>query len=215
MKLRTNLRRLFILALLILGTPSVYSLIIGSGVVILGQLIHFISAGYLVKRDELITAGPYQFVRHPFYVGSFISDMGFSLMALNPYIPLIYFPLFYLLVIPRRVEVEEQFLLSKFGQKFEAYRERVPRYLPLWRTSVSGGQGRFSWSQIHEKGEVQRGLNALSLIILFYFRGETLKYGYSIPGYLSNPLNFFFLGLLAGFYTFSIILRRRKRAKGN
>jgi hypothetical protein len=88
MKLRTNLRRFYILALLILGTPTVYSLIIGSAVVILGQLIHLISAGYLVKRDELITAGPYQYVRHPLYVGSFTSDIGVSIMALNPLYPL-------------------------------------------------------------------------------------------------------------------------------
>jgi hypothetical protein len=215
MKLRTNLRRFYILALLILGSPSVYSLVIGSGVVILGQLIHFISAGYLVKRDELITAGPYQFVRHPFYVGSFISDMGFSIMALNPYVPLIYFPLFYLVVIPKRVRIEEQFLLSKFGQTYEAYRERVSRYLPSWKTHLQGAQGRFSWSQIHEKREVQRVLNALSLIILFHFRAETLKHGYRINGYLSDPLNLFFLGLLVSFYTLSIILRRRKRTKGN
>jgi hypothetical protein len=215
MKLRTNLRRFYILALLILGTPSVYSLIIGSGVVILGQLIHFISSGFLVKRDELITAGPYRFVRHPFYVGSFISDVGFSLMALNPYVPLIYFPLFYLVVIPRRVKIEEQFLHSKFGQKYEVYRERVPRYLPSWRPHFRESQGQFSWTQINEKREVQRVLNALSLVILFYVRMETLKHGCRIAGYLSNPFTLFSLGLLACFYAFSIILRRKKRMKGS
>ena len=214
MKLRTNLRRFFILALLILGSPNVYSLIIGSGVVILGQLIHLISAGYLVKRDELITAGPYQFVRHPFYVGSFISDMGFSIMALNPYVPLIYFPLFYLVVIPKRVRMEEQFLLSKFGPRYEAYRKRVPRYLPSWKTHLRRAQGRFRLSQIHEKSEFQRVLNTLCLIILFHFRAEMLTYGYRIKGYLSDPLILCLLGLLVCFYTFSIILRRR-RTKGN
>ncbi len=213
MKLRTNLRRFYILALLILGSPDLYSLIIGSGVVILGQLIHLISAGYLVKRDELITAGPYQFVRHPFYVGSFVSDMGLSIMALNPYVPLIYFPLFYLVVIPKRVRMEEQFLLSKFGPRYEAYRERVPPYLPSWKTHLRGAQGQFRWSQIHEKREVQRVLNALCLIILFHFRAETLTYGYRIKGYLSDPLNLCLLGLLVCFYTLSIILRRRKRTE--
>ncbi len=215
MKLRTNIRRFYILALLVLGSPNIYSLIFGSGVVILGQLIHLISAGYLVKRDELITAGPYQFVRHPFYVGSFISDMGFSIMALNPYLPLVYFPLFYLVVIPKRVRIEEQFLLSKFGPGYDAYRKSVPRYLPSWKMHLRGAQGRFNWSQIHEKMEVQRVLNALCLIILFHFRAEMLKYGYCIKGYLSDPLNIGFLGLLVCFYTFSVILRRRKRTKGN
>ncbi len=214
MKLRTNLRRFYILALLILGTPSVYSLIIGSGLVILGQLIHFISAGYLVKRDELITGGPYRFVRHPFYVGSFISDVGFFLMALNPYVPLVYFPLFYLIVIPRRVRMEEQFLFSKFGPRYEAYRESVPRYLPSLRPHLRESQGRFSWTQIHGKREIQRVLNALSLILLFYFRMETLKHGFRIADYLSNPLNLFFVGLLVCFYVSSTILRRRKSTKG-
>jgi hypothetical protein len=215
MKLRTNLRRLYILALLILGSPSIYSLIIGSGVVILGKLIHFISAGYLVKRDELITTGPYRFVRHPFYVGSFISDVGFSLMALNPYVPLIYLPLFYLVVIPRRVRMEEEFLRSKFGPKYEEYRERVPRYLPSWRTHLRASQGRFSWSQVQEKREVLRIIYTLSLIIVFYFRAETLKYGSYIAGYLSNPLNPCFFGLLVCFSTFSIILQRKSRIREN
>jgi protein-S-isoprenylcysteine O-methyltransferase Ste14 len=215
MKLRTNLRRFYILALLIFGAPTVYSLIIGSAVVILGQLIHFISAGYLVKRDELITAGPYQYVRHPFYVGSFISDIGLSIMALNPYVPLIYFPLFYLAVIPNRVTIEEQFLLSKFGPTYEAYCKRVPRYLPSWKTGLRGANGRFSWSQIHQKKEIQRALTASCLIILFYFRVETLKYGYRIEGYLSNPLNLFLLGLLICLFTAYIILEKMKNAKGS
>jgi len=213
MKLRTNLRRFYILALLILGSPNTYSLIIGAGAVILGQLIHFFSAGYLVKRDELITAGPYRFVRHPFYLASFIWDAGFSLMALNPYVPLIYFPLFYLVVIPRRVGMEEDFLLSKFGPEYEEYRERVPRYLPSWRTHLLGSQGRFSWSQIHEKREINRVIHTLALIILFHFRAETLKYGNSITGYLSNPMSLFSLGLVACLYTFSVILRWRNKTR--
>lgn len=213
MKLRTNLRRFYILALLIFGAPTPYSLIIGSAVVILGQVIHFISAGYLVKRDELITAGPYQYVRHPLYAGSFISDIGVSIMALNPYIPLIYFPLFYLLVIPKRVRMEEQFLLSRFGSTYEAYRERVPRYLPSWNTRLRGPNGRFSWGKIYEKKEVQRALTALCLIILFHFRVETLKYGYCIEGYLSNPLNLFLFGLLVCLFTAYIILEKTKNAR--
>lgn len=215
MKLRTNLRRFYVLALLILGSPSFYSLIIGAGIVVLGQLIHFISAGYLVKREELITAGPYQFVRHPFYVGNFILDVGFALMALNPFVPLIYFPVFYLLVIPRRVRREEQFLHSKFGSKYEEYRERVPRYLPSWRPHLRETQGRFSWNQNHSNREVERGCNALSLIILFHFRMETLKHGFCITGYLSNPLNLFFAGLLVCFFATSIIVRRRRKPKEN
>lgn len=213
MKLRTNLRRFYILALLILGSPNTYSLIIGAAVVILGQLIHFISAGYLVKRDELITAGPYRLVRHPFYLVSFIWDAGFSLMALNLYVPLIYFPLFYLAVIPRRVRMEEEFLLSKFGPKYEEYRDRVHRYLPSWRRHLLGSQGRFNWSQIHENGEINRVIHTLALIILFSFQAETLKYGYSITGYLSDPMSPFFVALVACLYTFSVILRWRNKTR--
>jgi hypothetical protein len=213
-KLRTNLRRFYVLALLILGTPTFHSFIIGSAVLILGQLIHFISAGYLVKRDELITAGPYKYVRHPFYIGSFTSDIGLSIMALNPYVPLIYFPLFYLVVIPKRVGMEEQFLLSKFGPIYEAYREKVPRYLPSWKTRLRESNGRFSWSQIYEKKEIQRVLTAFCLIILFHFRVETFKYGHCIKCYLSNPLNPFLLGLLICLFTAYLILEKMKNAKG-
>jgi len=215
MKLRTNLRRFYILALLMLGTPTVYSLIIGSAVVILGQLIHFISAGDLVKRDELIAAGPYQSVRHPLYVGSFVSDIGVSIMALNRCIPLIYFPVFCLLVIPKRVRMEEQFLLSKFGPLYETYRKRAPRYLPSWNRRLQGSNGRFGWGQIREKKEVKRALTAHCLIVLSDFRVETLTYGYCIEGYRSNPLNLFLFGLLVCLFTAYIILEKMSPTGGN
>ena len=170
-KLRTNLRRLFIIAILLLPRPNVTSLAIGAGLVVIGQLIHFISAGYLVKKEEMVTAGPYRFTRNPFYVGNLLYDIGICVMANNPYIALIYLPLFYLIVIPRRIRKEQAFLADKFGADYKAYCQKVPVFLPrLLPAKLDKINGRFSWSQIIEYRELWRVMRGVGLILVLYLQ---------------------------------------------
>lgn len=182
MKLRTNLRRFFIILILIWSKPSLYSLIIGAGLAILGQMIHFIAAGYLVKKEQLTIAGPYRFCRNPFYLGNLLYDGGLCVIAHNPYLAIIYLPIFYLIVIPRRIRKEEKFLSEKYGQTYFNYCQAVPRFFPrlvpaklpyslgFTPSNYNVERPGFSWKRIIKYRELWRVMRALGLIIVFYLQ---------------------------------------------
>lgn len=199
-KLRTNLRRVFVIAVLLLSKPSLYPLIVGAGLVVIGQVIHFISAGYLVKKDSLTTGGPYRFVRNPFYVGNILYDSGLCLMANNIYIALVYLPIFYLVVIPRRIRKEERFLSGKFGPDYLTYCRKAPRIIPRLIPAKSDEiNGQFSWRQIIKHRELWRVMRALGLIVIFYLQFN-IRFNLTDKTtqwhLLYNPLNIIALGIL-------------------
>ena len=168
---RTNLRRIFVFILLIWSWPSALSILIGSGLIIIGQIIHFISAGYLVKNGELTTAGPYRFTRNPFYVGNFFYDVGLCVITQNIYVAIIYLPFFYGWIIRPRVKREEVFLGNKFGADYESYKQKVPRFIPrIYPAQLEIINGEFRWHQIIRHRELWRVMRALGLIIIFYLK---------------------------------------------
>src|SRR3989339_277487 len=193
LKTRTRLRAIFIIVLLIWAYPSINSLIIGSIPIIIGQIIHFIAAGYLVKQKKLITAGPYRFVRNPFYVGSFLVDIGLCLITRNIYVAAVYLPFFYLIIINWRVGKEEGFLRNQFGAKYDEYCRAVPRIIPrLWPARLAEPFGRFDWNLILKYREQWRLIRIFGLIIYFYIRIPLTPSSLNkedIIKYLSEPLN--------------------------
>ena len=187
------MRAIFIIVLLIWAYPSINSLIIGSIPIIIGQIIHFIAAGYLVKQKKLITAGPYRFVRNPFYVGSFLVDIGLCLITRNIYVAAVYLPFFYLIIINWRVGKEEGFLRNQFGAKYDEYCRAVPRIIPrLWPARLAEPFGRFDWNLILKYREQWRLIRIFGLIIYFYIRIPLTPSSLNkedIIKYLSEPLN--------------------------
>ena len=199
LKIRSRLRAIFIIILLVWAYPNINSIIIGSIPIIIGQIIHFISAGYLVKQEKLITAGPYRFVRNPFYVGSFLVDAGLCLVTRNIYVAAVYLPIFYLIVINWRVRKEEGFLRAQFGAKYDEYCRLVPRIIPrLWppaclpQAGLAEPFGRFDWNLILKYREQWRLFRILGLIIYFYLRMPLTPASLNketLIKHLSEPLN--------------------------
>jgi protein-S-isoprenylcysteine O-methyltransferase Ste14 len=77
---------------------------------------------------ELVTTGIYSRIRHPRYVevGLFLSAMALFSNYLGAYIfTLAYAPVIHLVVV-----LEERELAARFGEAYEEYRSRVPRYVP-------------------------------------------------------------------------------------
>ena len=193
------MRAIFIIILLVWAYPNINSIIIGSIPIIIGQIIHFISAGYLVKQKKLITAGPYRFVRNPFYVGSFLVDVGLCLVTRNIYVAVVYLPIFYLIVINWRVRKEEGFLRTQFGARYDEYCRLVPRILPrLWpaacqqQAGLDESSGHFDWNLILKYREQWRLFRILGLIIYFYLRMPITPANFNkeaLVKHLSEPLN--------------------------
>jgi len=192
-RLRTKLRRGLVLALIVVGHPTVLSIVAGAVLIFVGQVVHFEAAGTLVKTDELTIAGPYRHVRNPLYIGSFLTDAAFCLAARSLLAALLWMPLFYLGVIHRRVQAEEAELLAIHGEAYRAYLAAVPRYIPSLKPRTPPGRGRFTWSHLVRNGEPSRQLHhfAFPLIMLAKLRLIGLQGGAAwslggLPGLLRD-----------------------------
>lgn len=93
----------------------------------------------LKMRKTLTTSGPYYFVRNPIYIANTIMLLGLTVLSellwMLP-VMLAWCTVVYSLVVRR----EEQHLLEKYGEPYQKFLERVPRWIPQ-RASHSGQGG--------------------------------------------------------------------------
>lgn len=91
----------------------------------------------VVTRIEhtLVTTGPYRWVRHPFYVATFIGFLAVSSMASNWYFAVVGGMAVTLLFI--RTQTEEQKLIERFGNDYRRYMKRTGRFIPRLRHATS------------------------------------------------------------------------------
>jgi len=94
-----------------------------------GQSLRLWATGYLLKTDELTTAGPYAYLRHPLYVGSLLMGLwlcagGGSSGRERGDSPGLVFYFGYYLRYKERVESER--LEAIYGDAFRTYRAAVP-----------------------------------------------------------------------------------------
>ena len=76
----------------------------------------------------LVTKGPYRVTRNPIYIGFTLLYFGIAILATSIWMLLLLVPL--LIVLQRGVvEREEAYLETKFGEAYEKYQARVPRWL--------------------------------------------------------------------------------------
>jgi protein-S-isoprenylcysteine O-methyltransferase Ste14 len=131
--------------MLVLGKPTVTSIIIGLAIsFLIGEGIRIFAVGYSgtttradqLKAPELVTAGPYAHVRNPLYLGNFISWIGFSVAAAGE-APLISQVIIYSFVIISNlviygiiIPLEEEYLESQYSDQYKDYKKSVPRLFP-------------------------------------------------------------------------------------
>jgi protein-S-isoprenylcysteine O-methyltransferase Ste14 len=118
----------------------------GLGLMLLGLLVRIWSFGYLLKREELATAGPYGHTRNPLYVGTWLIGCGLALNAAWPYnlaLLAVYNLLFYL-IYRAQIGIEEEMLRDIFKDVFDAYCRNVPRFFPRISAWSTGDVSNFS-----------------------------------------------------------------------
>jgi len=97
---------------------------------VLSSLGRNISETFLTKGDhQLVTRGPYRWVRHPLYTAATIAFLALGLVAANAFIlvmGVVIFAAMALLVVPR----EEAELMDKFGEAYDVYRHRTGALVP-------------------------------------------------------------------------------------
>lgn len=80
--------------------------------------------------EKLVVEGPYRYSRHPIYVADVTVWLGIFLFEGHAAL-LLYAVLATVVVELVIVLWEEPALRRRFGSQYDAYRERVPRWLPL------------------------------------------------------------------------------------
>ena len=84
----------------------------------------------VITREEhnLVTEGPYKWIRHPLYTFGTINFIGLSLAAANWFILLMMVCAFF--TLHARTHIEEAKLLDRFGDEYQKYINSTGRYLP-------------------------------------------------------------------------------------
>ena len=104
-----------------------------------GALLHLtarrvIGAAWSTRPGEpthLVEVGPYAIVRHPLYLA--LALLGLGSIAAHPSLPTIAGGLGLFVGLASKIAREERAMASTFGSRWDAYRRRVPPFLPRLR----------------------------------------------------------------------------------
>lgn len=169
---RTLIVLIGILCLVWLSKPRPEMLLAGVVLAALAEAWRIWAAGTIHKTEQLTTGGPYAFVRHPLYVGSFIHSIAYCLFS-GRWESFLFVPPLFFLLYGAAVSTEEAMLRKLFPGQYEEYSQRVPRFFPRLWGRRNQGHGSFSWKQVAENKEYVNviwvvGLTSLFVIKLFW-----------------------------------------------
>ena len=122
------------------------------------------------KIGRLITGGPYAFVRHPLYLGSFLLGAGFCFIAGSPWLGLATLG-FFLFAYRRKMAQEESLIAEEVGEPYVKYKASVPQWLPL-RGRYPDRQGTWVWQGFAASREWKTIVWTIVLVLVFYLREE-------------------------------------------
>lgn len=86
------------------------------------------SVAAVKSNHELVTGGPYRWVRHPIYSGLILAFVG-TAVAIGQWRGVLAVVLS-LVAIAQRIAVEERFMQREFGAAYNAYAKRVHALVP-------------------------------------------------------------------------------------
>jgi protein-S-isoprenylcysteine O-methyltransferase Ste14 len=135
-----------------------------------GELYRFRAVGVAGKRTrtrgrkvkELVTAGPFAYVRNPLYIGNFILTYGLVILSGIEWL-LWAFPAIFFLQYSAIVSWEEHILTTTFGEKYSRYRRHVRRWVPSLSAYDSASRHRFSFSTAWESES-----NSLRAVLIIF-----------------------------------------------
>jgi protein-S-isoprenylcysteine O-methyltransferase len=109
-------------------------LFIWIGVALRGYAIGTLGRNFTVQvraqsSQQVVTAGPYRYIRHPSYAGGLLAAMGIAL-ALGNWFGLALVVAVLTIAFAYRIAVEEQALASALGAPYIAYMRKTWRVIP-------------------------------------------------------------------------------------
>jgi len=80
------------------------------------------------ESHNLITSGPYRWVRHPMYTALFSFFVGLGLLSAN--VSMTGMVVVAIVVVAARIPKEEAMMVKQFGEVYQTYMQRTGRLLP-------------------------------------------------------------------------------------
>jgi protein-S-isoprenylcysteine O-methyltransferase Ste14 len=117
---RVSLGFLAAVAAVVLAQPTWTSWALGLLVASAGEAIRVWAAGHIEKGREVTMSGPYQWMRHPLYVGSSVMALGVMLAARSLVLAVVA-TIYMVATIGAAVGSEEAHLRQKFGAAYDRY----------------------------------------------------------------------------------------------
>ena len=109
---------------------STYLVIVGMIIAILGMIIHMIchichKKGHKISSDikEIVTEGPFKYIRHPMYTGLLLVFWGIYIARSYFYTAII--PIASTILLFLLAKEEEKYLSENLGDKYEKYKKKV------------------------------------------------------------------------------------------
>jgi protein-S-isoprenylcysteine O-methyltransferase Ste14 len=171
---------------------------------VVGQTPHRTSGRNTTEQvaDTLNTTGMYSVVRHPLYLGNFLSWLGIALFP-QSFLVLLVCVMAFALYYERIMLAEEKFLASRFQGAFREWAERTPAFFPSpgrWRRS----RVKFSWRMV-----LRREYSGFFAIVVTFTFLDVMR-GYFERGWIRlEPAWAVFLAVGTAIY---IILRWAKKS---
>lgn len=155
----------------IFGTHQTLGVAISIALVLLGLGLRAWSGGCAgahtrnatIEAPQLVTGGPYAFVRNPIYLASIVLGLGMVGLLGDPWMFALYVAVFiflYTTIVP----AEEAFLRRTFPEEFVRYCAHVPRMLPRLTPWRDAAPVRFTATAF--LGEARLGL---VLVAIYFF----------------------------------------------
>jgi len=142
----------FVVLVTVAGHPTDGLFWTGAVVACSGTAVRLWASGHIKKNKVLANDGPYQYVRHPLYVGNILLGCGFCLASgLWWSGPL--FILILLLFYPQAIRREDEKLHNLFKEDWERWRQQTPALLARLKWTYRPGGSWSFWQSLRQNGE--------------------------------------------------------------
>lgn len=164
-RIRVPLGFVFAALYIWLAHPTLRSIILGSGIAVVGLVIRALASGHVRKNEQLTTTGPYAYTRNPLYLGSLVIAVGFTLASRSWIIAALAAAMLVIIYIPV-ICSEEDFLRARFPE-FDDYSRNVPRLFPrlkLAQGSAESFSAHLYWK--HREYNAALGAGAIVAVLI-------------------------------------------------
>ena len=170
---RIDLASVVVVPVIALARPSHAAILEYLPMLVAGVALRTWARGHLDRR-RLTSSGPYAYVRHPLYVGSFLMGLAITLMTRHSALPFLYAIVFAVMYWPKAIR-EETFQRARSAAEWDRYAAVVGSVLPRLRPPFVPDEPRcFTWRRVMRHREWKTWLGTVAALVVLWLRARSV-----------------------------------------